>query len=184
MPALKLSEHFDGLISDLDLKVEILIRDKIHDEELVSSNNRAKDEFIREIRECERVNMVALRKRQQTTSAKDHLVVKDEELFTSYCFFIETEKEEKSEVHWNRVVGGIGFRLVVVDCYVTNEQISCFHEILKFTPCHFYGGRDRDKGKEKFFYLNSEVNRIFYTRTHFFPVFKLWITWSTWSIWT
>ncbi len=164
LAALALSEYFDGLVSELDLKIEIVIRDNIHDQELVGRVNLVRDEFIVAIRECEALN-TAHRSKQDKSVAAAAVKVEPPQQFVSYCFFIETsEPGERHEVaplsSWSNLLDFLGTRLVVVDSYLSREQIKCFQEILKFTPCNYYNAKKRDG--ELLFELNAEVCVFFF----------------------
>ncbi len=151
MFALNLSEYFDGLVSELDVRIETLISDNIQDHELVSKMNLVREDFIRQIRDCQSINMTNLPNIQANTSQPTN-----NELFKSFCFFIDVDKEE-AEVHlskWNNVVAFIGWHLIVLDTYLAPAQIQCFQEILKFLPCNYYDVKERDKNV--FFEVNAQ----------------------------
>jgi hypothetical protein len=150
MPAFNMSEYLENLVKDLDVRIDILIRDNKHDKEMVVRINVIRDEFIAEIRECEAANAEGL--------DTDHLA--------SFCFFIEAVKQEKSDIDsskWSNLLDYLGFRLVVVDSFLTRKQIVCFQEILKFTDCDYYGFKQGDL--DIFFQLNDEVSPcLFFSR--------------------
>jgi hypothetical protein len=142
---MKLSDYFDGLVSDIDLQVELFIRNNLHCEQLVDEANAARDAYIAEIRECEAYNMSLLtdekddkldEPQQQITQPKEPelnpaVAATDENasielLFKRFCFIIELYKGRVGDEHFS-------WRLFSTDRYLTPAEIISFQELLKFT---------------------------------------------------
>jgi hypothetical protein len=142
---MKLSDYFDGLVSDLDLQVELFIIKNIHCQRLVNEVNATRDVYIAEIRACEAYNMSLLIKNndhelgesQQWTTQPNKpelataVTVMDENastelLFKRFCFIIELYKESVGDEQFN-------WRLFSTDRYLKSGEIISFQEMLKFT---------------------------------------------------
>jgi hypothetical protein len=141
----KLSDYFDGLVSDLDLQVELYIKKNIHCQRLVDEVNATRNVYIAEIRSCEAYNMSLLNvnndsvleeSSQQTKqpnkpeSAMNVTVVDEnastELLFKRFCFIIELYKDSVENEHFS-------WRLFSTDRFLKPGEITSFQEMLKFT---------------------------------------------------
>jgi hypothetical protein len=157
-----ITNYFDELTRDLDIKVERLIRDNNNDDELVANINRLRETFIAEIRACEAINLAHHPSHfQQASESKK----KEEEkpLFVSFCFFIRICQEKSADgallpcyINCENMAAYIGFRLVVVDKYLSRAQIRCFEELIKFTPNFLLGIKEKEK--DLFFDVMSGVS--------------------------
>jgi hypothetical protein len=143
---LRVSEYFDGLVRELDLKVEHFIRDFKSDAHLVASANLQRERFIKEIRLCEAVNLQRLA--NTTPGQQDEGMINDvcdsdelsPSLFCTFCFFIELEDRiecydeygKSTVVKYRPLESSVGLRLIVCDSYLSKAQIKCFQELLNF----------------------------------------------------
>jgi hypothetical protein len=137
-----ITKYFDDLINELDIYAENLIQANHRDEKLVAEINKQREEFIKEIRECESFNL------SQLESNKTRNKLPNKDMFKKFCFFIRMNSESyRTEIihedeYWmgydyslftnNGSASLIELRLVVVDKYLTSGQIKCFQEILKY----------------------------------------------------
>jgi hypothetical protein len=122
---LEVSQIFDRVVSDVDLRVEQFASNNKHKPELVESICSLREVWIKEIRECEAYNIAFLENETAPLS--------NEQRIKRYCFVIETfintvestSRSDQSE---------FGYILVSLDKYVSPGQVACFQAALKFMP--------------------------------------------------
>jgi hypothetical protein len=118
---MKIVEYFDDLKNKIDLLVEIYISDNQRDQARIDEINKAREEWIKEVDECQAQNLVKL----EENDHKDELIT-DEQLFKRYCFLIYSYADLKTS-------GCFTGRFISTDLYLKLGQIECFQELLKFT---------------------------------------------------
>lgn len=124
---LEVSQIFENLVSDVDLRVEQFIHDNQNDQVQIDEINRVRKEYIQEIRECEAYNLSFLDGK--------HIRLSNEERIKRFCFLIESFMDPVKSALFS-------YRLFSTDIYLTNGQIICFQELLKFMPDSIYGPCD------------------------------------------
>jgi ABC-type Zn uptake system ZnuABC Zn-binding protein ZnuA len=113
---LKIVDYFDDLKNKIGLLVEIYISDNQHDPTDIDEINKARDEWIKEVNECQAYNLAKLKENED----KDELIT-DQQLFVCFCLYsyigTRTCKQEATST----------------DVYLRPGQIKRFQELLKFT---------------------------------------------------
>jgi hypothetical protein len=115
----EVSEIFDSVLNDVDLRVEQYIIDNIHNLQVVDKINKWRDMWIKEIHEC-------LAHCLSFLDNEPHRLP-NEQRIKRYCFLVE------SFVH-TIDSGQFPWRLISTNTYWTSAQVKCFQEILNFTP--------------------------------------------------
>jgi hypothetical protein len=126
---LEVSQIFDRVVSDVDLRVEQFTSSNKQKPELVESICKLREVWIKEIRECEAYNMSFLE------DATDPL--SNEQRIKRYCFVIEAfidtvESSSRSDQT------EFGYILISLDKYVSPGQVACFQAALKCMPGSFF----------------------------------------------
>jgi hypothetical protein len=117
---IRISEYFDKLISKIDLAVETRAAKNQLDTSLLTSLNKQRDDFIKEINYVQAYNLRAL----SDLDSKLGEEISNEELFPKFCFVVEVpESLARNEIH---------SRLIVTDTFLTEGQILCFEELFCF----------------------------------------------------
>jgi hypothetical protein len=111
--------YFDGLKNKIDLLVEIYILENQHEQVCIDEVNKAREEWIKEIDECEAHNLAELEENEN----KDELIT-DEKLFKRFCFLIHSYANFNATYFTGRFIS--------TDKYLKPGQIECFQELLKF----------------------------------------------------
>jgi hypothetical protein len=117
---LEVSQYFEALVSELDLHVELFIKDNIHNEPHVAEINKVREAWLKEIRECEEQNLSLLLENETQ-------LIPNEERCKRFCFLVEVVMytTENCPFCW---------RLVSTNRYLKPGEIKCFQELLKFIP--------------------------------------------------
>jgi hypothetical protein len=144
--------YFEGLLGEIDTRCDLLIHENCRDLELVARIDQVRDEYAQEVTEC--MGQSVRRASGLLQGTEDRVLLFD----TAFCFTVNIERESRRG-QCEDTVGLMGFRLVVVDAYLSRAQISCFEEILKFTPAFYY--EIKEKAKEALFVLRSEAILFF-----------------------
>jgi hypothetical protein len=116
---LEVSEIFDCVINDVDLRVEKFIIDNVDNLQLVNEINQWRVVWIKEIRECEAHCLFFLDNEPHRLS--------NEQRIQRYCFLV------MSCVH-TMECGQFPWRLISTDKYWTPAQVKCFQEVLNLSP--------------------------------------------------
>ena len=112
---LEVSQIFDNVVSDIDLRVEQFIQDNSYDQALINEINLVREDYIKEARDCEAYNLSLL----------DGQVVRlsNEERVKRFCFLIESFTDPAMSALFS-------WRLVSTDMYLTSGQIICFQALI------------------------------------------------------
>jgi hypothetical protein len=78
MNKFKIIEYFTDLRSKVDLYVELYNRDNLQNQELVDQVNVAREEWLKEIDDCEALNLSESKETEEVS-----------EIFKRFCFLIE-----------------------------------------------------------------------------------------------
>jgi hypothetical protein len=122
---LEVSQIFDRVVSDVDLRVEQFASSNKHKPELVERICKLREVWLKEIRECEAYNMSFLEHATDSLS--------NEQRIKRYCFVIETFINTVESTSRSDQVE-FGHILVSLDKYVSPGQVECFQAALKFMP--------------------------------------------------
>jgi hypothetical protein len=143
---LKIVNYFDDLINKINLLVEIYICDNKYDQICIDEINKAREEWITEMNECQDHNLAELEKNE-----KNDELIADEQLFKRHCFFINLS----AVFHTSGCFTG---RFISTDVYLRPGQIECFQELLRFT-----GGENKHLWAQKLDneQLMNSLNKIF-----------------------
>jgi hypothetical protein len=116
---LKLTQHSDDVISDLDAHVEYFMMYNRHlkDQQLFDELNAKREEYIQEIRACEAYNASFLRDEDR------EIDLPNVQIFKKFCFGAVIYKRFEND--------SFSWRLFVTNTYLTRGQVACFQEILK-----------------------------------------------------
>jgi hypothetical protein len=113
---LEISDYFDSLRSELDLKTELFIDKHINNDTLVSTANATRQVCLGKIHECEKKS-------------------NDGELFPQFCFLVNFHHHDEHEIkEWSHTQPSLNIHLIVTDRHLTRAQIDLYQTILKFTP--------------------------------------------------
>ncbi len=159
---LRIETYFSGLRHELNCLFESLMSENERDFELVTRLKLVRGDYFKETLECEAENKRRLESLQNSSN------MANEDLFVAFCFLVSIDRHRMlTLVHQESIIDLIGLRLVRVDKYLNRDQIYCFQEMLKFTPCFYY--QTKEKEKETFFVVKTKVG--FY-KTPFLENFK------------
>jgi hypothetical protein len=106
---LRIVEYFDELKAKVDVCVETFIAANYQDKEKVAEINEVRTEWLKEIDECEKFNLIELEKCEEKNSQ-----LQDEQLFKKLIF--EFEVSEGKEL--------TDSRLIAIDTYITPGKIK------------------------------------------------------------
>jgi hypothetical protein len=145
---LEVSQIFDRVVSDVDLRVEQFTSNNKHKPELVESICKLREVWIKEIRECEAYNLSFLENETAPLSNAQRI--------KHYCFVIDafvntiecSTRTDKSE---------FGYLLVSLDKYVSPGQVACFQAALKLMSGSVFDSLIDLRAQQMLFYKNLSM---------------------------
>jgi hypothetical protein len=140
---LRIVEYFDELKAKVDICVETFIAANYQDKEKVAKTNEVRTEWLKEIDECEKFNLIELKKREDKNSQ-----LQDEQLFKKLIF--EFELSEGKEL--------IDLRLISIDTYIKPGKIKCFQIALKVIEKDINAVDMKENCLEKLFVLLEQTD--------------------------
>jgi hypothetical protein len=116
----RIDSYFTELKNKIDLPVEIYIQANQHDSVRVDEINKVREEWIREIDECQEHNLAELKNNND-----HHMLLEDEHLFKRFCFIIQFYGHI-----YKPLTGLLTWRFFSTDMFLRPGQIACFESML------------------------------------------------------
>jgi hypothetical protein len=120
---LKIANFASELKTTFDIHVETYIAENQHDQSQVDKVNKAREEWINEINECEAENLAELEKREDRD-----LELNEEILLKHFCFIVEYLGDVLE-------TGCFTWRFISTDTYMSLEQIAIFQVMIQALDC-------------------------------------------------
>ena len=136
MNRVKVWDHFDLVINEIDIKAEFLLSINFKDEIYCQEVNLERQKFIDKIEQLRKINLDQVKENEELSVFKKFC------FFIDQSFFVNTQEVRKSL---------LGYLVVVDNCFLSQEKLDLFRKFLFFCV---------DKNVE-YFWLTKYVDLFF-----------------------
>jgi hypothetical protein len=119
---LKIANYSSELKARIDIQVETYIAENQNEHADIDKANKAREEWIKELHECEVENLAELEKREDRDTDLDY-----EQLLKRFCFIFEFHAHV---VDTGCYTSPLAWRFISTDIYISQEQIGCFQVMI------------------------------------------------------
>jgi hypothetical protein len=117
---LRIANHSSEVKASIDALVATHVADNQNDQTEIDKINKLREEWLKEVDECEAHNMADVEKRDD----KD-LELTNAELFKRFCFVFEFNGDVTE-------TGRFTGRFISTDTYLSPNQVACFQVVVSF----------------------------------------------------
>jgi hypothetical protein len=121
---LRIADYSSELKATIDIHVETYIAENQHDQPKVDEANKAREEWVREIDQCEVDNLAKLEKRKDRD-----LDLEDETLLKRFCFVFEFKTYVSNETIC--FTPPLAWRFISTDTLMSPDQIACIQVMIE-----------------------------------------------------
>jgi hypothetical protein len=127
---LRIADFSSELKATIDIHVETYIAENQHDQPQVDKANKAREEWVKEIDECEVDNLAELEKREDRD-----MDLEDETLLKRFCFVFKFRSyvHETGSFTWP-----LAWRLISTDKFMSPDQIACIQVMIECAEFYSY----------------------------------------------